>query len=86
MVSLNDRLDSIVGGKAAGALEEVLGIRTIDDLLRHYPRTYSHGTTVLDEDDEPPAEGSTSRSSGTSRWPTCAGATGHRAGSTSWSH
>ena len=57
MVSLNDRLDSIVGGKAAGALEEVLGIRTIDDLLRHYPRTYSHGTTVLDEDDEPPAEG-----------------------------
>ena len=57
MVSLNDRLDSIVGGKAAGALEEVLGIRTVDDLLRHYPRTYSHGSTVLDDDDEPPAEG-----------------------------
>ena len=57
MVSLTDRLDAILGGKASRALEDVFGIRTVDDLLRHYPRKYSHGTTVLGEDAEPPEEG-----------------------------
>jgi len=56
-VSLTDRLDAILGGKASRALEDVFGIRTVDDLLRHYPRKYSHGTTVLGEDAEPPEEG-----------------------------
>ena len=57
MVPLTDRLDSIVGGKAARSLDEVFGIRTVDDLLRHFPRKYSQGMTVRGEDDDPPEEG-----------------------------
>lgn len=57
MASLTDRLESILGAKAARALEDVFGIRTVDDLLRHFPRKYSHGSTVRGEDDEPPEEG-----------------------------
>ena len=57
MAALTDRLDFIVGGKAAAALEEVCGIRTVDDLLRHYPRTYSKGSSVLGEDAASPEEG-----------------------------
>jgi ATP-dependent DNA helicase RecG len=57
MVSLSDRLDYIVGAKAAGPLDEVFGISTVDDLLRHYPRSYVEGTTVRGADDEQPAEG-----------------------------
>ncbi len=57
MVTLTDRLDGIVGGKAATLLDEVFGIRTVDGLLRHYPRKYSHGTRMLGEDAEPPEEG-----------------------------
>ncbi|WP_313674962.1 ATP-dependent DNA helicase RecG [Mycolicibacterium sp.] len=56
-VSLADRLDSVLGAKAAQALNEVFGIQTVDDLLRHYPRKYSHGMTVRGEDEEPPQEG-----------------------------
>ena len=33
-------LSSIVGGKTATALGKGLGITTVDDLLRHYPRRY----------------------------------------------
>ncbi|AKN17679.1 ATP-dependent DNA helicase RecG [Mycobacterium haemophilum DSM 44634] len=47
MVSLSDRLDYIVGAKAADSLDEVFGIRTVDDLLRHYPRSYTEGAAVL---------------------------------------
>ena len=57
MVSLSDRLEYIVGAKAAGPLDEVFGIRTVDDLLRHYPRSYVEGTTVRGADDEQPPEG-----------------------------
>lgn len=57
MVNLTDRLDAIVGAKAARALDDVFGIQTVDDLLRHYPRKYSHGMSVLGEDDAPPEEG-----------------------------
>ena len=57
MVALTDRLGSILGDKASRSLEDVFGIRTVDDLLRHYPRKYSHGMTVLGEDAEPPEEG-----------------------------
>ncbi len=56
-VSLTDRLDSVLGAKAARALDDVFGIRTVDDLLRHYPRKYSEGMTVRGEDDQPPEEG-----------------------------
>ena len=57
VVSLSDRLDYVVGAKAAGPLDEVFGIRTVDDLLRHYPRSYVEGTTVRGVDDDRPPEG-----------------------------
>ena len=57
MATLADRLDYILGAKAAGQLEEHFGIRTVNDLVRHYPRKYNTGTTVLGEDSEPPEEG-----------------------------
>src|SRR5262249_43765168 len=49
---LTDRLDYVVGKKAAGPLEEHFGIRTVNDLLRHYPRKYIDGTTVLGEGED----------------------------------
>ncbi|OBK74135.1 ATP-dependent DNA helicase RecG, partial [Mycobacterium sp. 1274761.0] len=57
MVALSDRLDSVLGKKAADALGEHFGIRTVNDLLRHYPRKYNTGTTVLGEGGELPEEG-----------------------------
>jgi len=57
VATLADRLDYIVGQKAASLLDEVFGILTVDDLLRHYPRKYNRGTTVLGEDDDPPEAG-----------------------------
>ena len=57
MASLTDRLEPLLGAKAAGALDEVFGIRTVGDLLRHYPRKYSQGMSVRGEDDDPPEEG-----------------------------
>jgi ATP-dependent DNA helicase RecG len=57
VVSLSDRLDYLVGAKAADPLEEVFGIRTVDDLLRHYPRGYVEGTTVRGAADRPPRQG-----------------------------
>ncbi|OBI83926.1 ATP-dependent DNA helicase RecG [Mycobacterium sp. E740] len=53
MATLNDRLDYVIGKKAADPLAENFGIRTVDDLLRHYPRKYSDGRTVLGEEDLP---------------------------------
>ncbi|MGX9790747.1 ATP-dependent DNA helicase RecG [Mycobacterium sp. MMS18-G62] len=52
MAVLTDRLDYVIGKKAAGPLEEHFGIRTVNDLLRHYPRKYSDGMTVLGEGEE----------------------------------
>ena len=49
MAVLTDRLDYVLGKKAAGPLEEHFGIRTVNDLLRHYPRKYSDGMTMLGE-------------------------------------
>ncbi len=46
MATLGDRLDCLVGGEAAGLLDEFLGIRTVEDLLRHYPRSYVEGAAV----------------------------------------
>ena len=60
MATLSDRLQYIVGAKAADPLDEVFGIRTVDDLLRHYPRSYVEGTSVRSADsahDEPPVAG-----------------------------
>jgi ATP-dependent DNA helicase RecG len=52
VATLTDRLDYVLGKKAAGPLEEHFGIRTVNDLLRHYPRKYSDGLTVLGEGEE----------------------------------
>lgn len=39
-LSLAAPVSTIVGGKTAKALRDGLGIETVDDLLRHYPRRY----------------------------------------------
>jgi ATP-dependent DNA helicase RecG len=52
VAALTDRLDYVLGKKAAGPLEEHFGIRTVNDLLRHYPRTYSDGMSVRGEGEE----------------------------------
>ena len=57
MVALTDTLDRVIGAKSAKPLEDHFGIRTVDDLLRHYPRSYSQGMSVLDDGWEPPEEG-----------------------------
>ncbi|MET0703591.1 MAG: ATP-dependent DNA helicase RecG [Mycobacterium sp.] len=57
MAGLTDKLDFIVGKKAATPLADVFGIRTVDDLLRHYPRKYNKAGSVLGDTDVPPEEG-----------------------------
>ena len=57
MVALSDRLDYVIGAKAADPLDEVFGIRTVDDLLRHYPRSYVEGASVRGLDDDRPPDG-----------------------------
>ncbi len=39
--TLDSRLDGAVGGKTASALERAFGMRTVGDLLTHYPRRYA---------------------------------------------
>ena len=56
-VSWTDRLEPLLGAKAARTLEEVFGIQTVHDLLRHYPRKYNQGRTVYGEQDDAPEEG-----------------------------
>lgn len=51
MVSLNDRLEFVIGKKGADKLFDNFGLRTVNDLLRHYPRKYSEGMSVRGEDD-----------------------------------
>lgn len=57
MASLTDRLDFVVGAKAAEQLKELFGIRTVNDLLRHYPRSYTEGASRWGADDERPPAG-----------------------------
>ena len=57
MVALSDRLDFVIGAKSANPLEEAFGISTVDDLLRHYPRSYVEGATMRGVDDDRPPEG-----------------------------
>ena len=40
MVALGARLSAAVGAPTAKALAEHLGLHTVGDLLRHYPRRY----------------------------------------------
>lgn len=41
LFTLESRLDGAVGGKTASALERAFGMRTVGDLLSHYPRRYA---------------------------------------------
>jgi len=50
VASLSDRLDHVIGAHSAGPLYQVFGIRTVDDLLRHYPRSYIEGAAVRGAD------------------------------------
>jgi ATP-dependent DNA helicase RecG len=52
VVALSDRLDFVIGRTNAKKLEENFGIRTVNDLLRHYPRKYNDGMTVRGEGEE----------------------------------
>ncbi|MCV7279708.1 ATP-dependent DNA helicase RecG [Mycolicibacterium flavescens] len=52
MATLSDRLDFVLGKKAAGPLAEHFGIHTVNDLLRHYPRKYSDEMTTAGENEE----------------------------------
>jgi len=53
---LTDALPKVLGARTATALENGLGLRTVEDLLRHYPRRYAErgqltdlGSLVVDE-------------------------------------
>ena len=41
MASLDDRLDHLLGDRAAKPLAEAFDIHTVEDLLRHYPNRYA---------------------------------------------
>src|SRR4051812_7014857 len=48
---MNTPLDRVLGAKTGSAVEESLGLRTVRDLLRHYPRRYARrGEMVKLED------------------------------------
>lgn len=49
MVGLGERLEFVIGKKNADKLNANFGLRTVNDLLRHYPRKYSDGMTVRGE-------------------------------------
>ena len=40
MANLAAKLSSVVGDRTAKVLSEELGLETLEDLLRHYPRRY----------------------------------------------
>jgi ATP-dependent DNA helicase RecG len=48
MVSLDDKLQPIVGAKSAKALAGAFEITTVHDLLRHYPRRYAERGQLTD--------------------------------------
>jgi ATP-dependent DNA helicase RecG len=45
---LDTRLSGILGGKTADALRTGLGLDTVEDLLRHYPRRYAERGELTD--------------------------------------
>ncbi|HEY0495239.1 MAG TPA: ATP-dependent DNA helicase RecG, partial [Kutzneria sp.] len=40
MTAIDDSLEPLLGKKSADALADGLGLHTVGDLLRHYPRRY----------------------------------------------
>ncbi|MFH5209602.1 ATP-dependent DNA helicase RecG [Antrihabitans sp. NCIMB 15449] len=53
MADLGDRLDHLLGKKAADTLVEAFDITTVEDLLRHYPNRYASQGQPLTEGDPP---------------------------------
>ncbi|GAA5062346.1 ATP-dependent DNA helicase RecG [Nocardia callitridis] len=50
MAALSDRLDHVLGVKAAGSLVDAFDMHTVEDLLRHYPTRYAtHGQPLTEE-------------------------------------
>ncbi len=45
---LGSRLANVLGGKTADALRKGLGLLTVEDLLRHYPRRYAERGELTD--------------------------------------
>ena len=45
---LTDRLTSVLGARTAKALDDGLGLVTVEDLLRHYPRRYAERGHLTD--------------------------------------
>ncbi|WP_431956612.1 ATP-dependent DNA helicase RecG [Nocardia lijiangensis] len=56
MATLSDRLDHILGTKAADSLADAFDMNTVEDLLRHYPLRYATQGQPLTE--EAPEDGS----------------------------
>jgi ATP-dependent DNA helicase RecG len=52
VVALTDRLDFVIGRANAKKLEGYFGLRTVNDLVRYYPRKYNEGMTVRGEGEE----------------------------------
>lgn len=57
MVSLGDSLKLLLTDKSVVLLDECFGIRTVDDLLRHYPRSYVVGAARRGAEDARPEVG-----------------------------
>ncbi|MFI5718266.1 ATP-dependent DNA helicase RecG [Nocardia sp. NPDC051750] len=55
MATLSDRLDHVLGAKAAGSLADAFDMGTVEDLLRHYPLRYATQGQPLTE--EAPEDG-----------------------------
>ncbi|MFE7742453.1 ATP-dependent DNA helicase RecG [Nocardia sp. NPDC057455] len=55
MAALSDRLDHILGAKAAASLADAFDMQTVEDLLRHYPLRYATQGQPLTE--EAPEDG-----------------------------
>jgi ATP-dependent DNA helicase RecG len=57
VASLGDRLDYLLTDKSIKRLDEVFGIQTVEDLLRHYPRSYVQGAARIGVEGEQPEPG-----------------------------
>ncbi|OBK15574.1 ATP-dependent DNA helicase RecG [Mycobacterium asiaticum] len=57
MATLDDRLDYLLTDKTIKLLDEEFGIRTVGELLRHYPRSYVEGASRLGAEDQRPEAG-----------------------------
>ena len=50
-MQLDDSVDRVVGDKTGKVLRKGLGIETVEDLLRHYPRRYAERGQLTDLDE-----------------------------------